>query len=148
MSQVSFFVHCEPVPQPRAKVSTRGGFARAYIDANHPSISLKDAIRDSVRGCKRLEGPIACELEFFFERPKSHTKKQRMNDWHTGRGDIDNLQKLVFDALNKIAYEDDKQIVSVMAIKRWVEFPAHSRYRREVLDIGVVSCIPFPNSVP
>lgn len=123
MTQISFFVHCEPVPQPRAKVSTRGGFARAYVPKGHASHSLKDAIRDSVRGCERLEGPIACKLEFFFERPKSHTKKQRQCDWHTGRGDIDNLQKLVFDALNKIAYEDDKQIVSVMAVKRWVEFP-------------------------
>jgi Holliday junction resolvase RusA-like endonuclease len=29
------------------------------------------------------------------------------------------LQKLVFDALNGIAYDDDRQIAFVQAIKRW-----------------------------
>jgi Holliday junction resolvase RusA-like endonuclease len=59
-------------------------------------------------------------LAFYFERPKSHTKKQRQSDWHTGKADIDNLQKLVFDALNGIAYDDDKQIAFVTACKRWI----------------------------
>ena len=33
------------------------------------------------------------------------------------RGDLDNLLKLVQDALNKVAYEDDKQIVRLLAAK-------------------------------
>lgn len=122
MKRISFFVHCEPVPQPRAKVSTRGGFARAYIDKKHPSIALKAKIREAFVG-EKLQGPIACTLAFNFERPKSHTKKQRECDYHTSRGDIDNLQKLVFDALNGLAYDDDKQIANVFCIKKWVEFP-------------------------
>ena len=126
MKRISFFVHCEPVPQPRAKVSTRGGFARAYVDSEHPSHALKQAIREAYHGREKLEGPIRCTLAFYFERPKSHTKKQRQSDWHTGKADIDNLQKLVFDALNGIAYDDDKQIVFVTACKRWVGDEADS----------------------
>ena len=123
MKRVSFFVHCEPVPQPRAKVSTRGGFARAYVDAKHPSHALKQAIREAFTG-EKLQGPIGCTLAFYFERPKSHTKKQRQCDWHTGKADIDNLQKLVYDALSGIAYDDDKQIAFVGGcFKKWVEFP-------------------------
>lgn len=122
MKRISFFVHCEPVPQPRVKVSTRGGFARAYVDKKHPSHALKQAIRDAFTGGK-LEGPIACTLSFYFERPKSHTKKQRECDYHTSKGDIDNLQKLVYDALNGLAYDDDKQIANVFCIKRWAELP-------------------------
>lgn len=118
MKRVSFFVHCEPVPQPRAKVSTRGGFARAYVDSKHPSHAFKQAIREAFTG-EKMQGPIACELEFRFARPKSHTRKQRECGWHTGRADIDNLQKLVYDALNGIAYDDDKQIAFVTACKRW-----------------------------
>lgn len=122
MKRISFFVHCEPVPQPRAKVSTRGGFARAYVDKKHPSHALKQAIREAFTG-EKLQGPIACNLAFFFERPKSHAKKQRKCHWHTGKADIDNLQKLVFDALNGIAYDDDKQIASAYSVKQWVEPP-------------------------
>ena len=119
MKRISFFVHCEPVPQPRAKVSTRGGFARAYVDKKHRSHALKQAIREAFVG-EKLEGPIGCDLLFRFTRPKSHTKKQRESGWHTGKADIDNLQKLVFDALNGVAYDDDKQIAFVTACKRWV----------------------------
>lgn len=119
MKRISFFVHCEPVPQPRAKVSTRGGFARAYVDTKHPSIALKQAIREAFVG-EKLQGPIGCDLLFRFTRPKSHTRKQRESGWHTGKADIDNLQKLVFDALNGLAYDDDKQIAFVTAHKRWV----------------------------
>ena len=118
MKRISFFVHCEPVPQPRAKVSTLGGFARAYVDKKHPSHALKKAIREAFTG-EKLQGPICCDLLFRFARPKSHTKKQRECGWHTAKGDIDNLQKLVFDALNGIAYDDDKQIAFVLATKQW-----------------------------
>ena len=118
MKRISFFVHCEPVPQPRAKFSTRGGFARAYVDKKHPSHALKQAIREAFTG-EKLTGPIGCNLLFHFARPKSHTRKQRECGWHTGKADVDNLAKLVFDALNGIAYDDDKQIAYIQAHKRW-----------------------------
>lgn len=120
MSNVSFFVPCEPVPQPRVKVSTRGGFARAYVDAKHPIHALKQAIRDAFGSHDKLNGPIGCSLIFLFTRPKSHTKKQRQCGWHTGKGDIDNLVKAVLDSLNGIAFDDDKQVAFVTAYKRWV----------------------------
>lgn len=37
----------------------------------------------------------------------------------TKKPDIDNITKVVLDALNKVAYEDDTQIVEVASIKRW-----------------------------
>ena len=134
MKRISFFVHCEPVPQPRAKVSTRGGFARAYIDEKHPSHALKQAIRDAFVG-EKLQGPVKCELLFCFARPKSHTKKQRKCNHHISRGDIDNLQKLVFDALNGVAYDDDKQIAFVIASKRWVGNEAESGIHISVWEL-------------
>jgi Holliday junction resolvase RusA-like endonuclease len=35
------------------------------------------------------------------------------------RGDIDNLMKAVFDALNTIVWCDDKQVTTVLARKRY-----------------------------
>lgn len=135
MKRISFFVHCEPVPQPRAKVSTRGGFARAYVDKKHPSHALKQAIRDAFVG-EKLQGPIGCDLLFRFTRPKSHTKKQRESGWHTGKADIDNLQKLVFDAFNGLAYDDDKQIAFVTAYKRWVSEETDSGIHINLWELG------------
>ena len=135
MKRISFFVHCEPVPQPRARVSTRGGFARAYVDKKHPSHALKQAIRDAFVG-EKLQGPIACDLLFRFVRPKSHTRKQRESGWHTGKADIDNLQKLVFDALNGVAYDDDKQIAFAIAYKRWITDETDSGIHINLWELG------------
>ena len=135
MKRISFFVHCEPVPQPRAKVSTVGGFARAYVDKKHPSHALKQAIREAFVG-EKLEGPIGCDLLFRFTRPKSHTRKQKESGWHAGKADIDNLQKLVFDALNGVAYDDDKQISFVIAYKRWVGDEADRGIHINLWELG------------
>ena len=33
--------------------------------------------------------------------------------------DCDNVVKIVLDSLNKIAYDDDKQVVELTVLKRW-----------------------------
>jgi len=48
------------------------------------------------------------------------------------RKDLDNMVKLVMDALNRLAWRDDSQVVSIVAIKRQ-EKPA----RTEVM-VGVI----------
>lgn len=80
---------------------------------------------------------IAAGFEFVFERPPSH--------YGTGRnrhlvkasapaypglgkngGDLDNLVKLMKDALNTIAYHDDSQIVEMdFERKRWAKPGEH-----------------------
>ena len=37
----------------------------------------------------------------------------------TKKPDIDNITKVVLDALNKVAYLDDTQVVELAIIKRW-----------------------------
>jgi hypothetical protein len=61
------------VPQPRAKVSTRGGFAWAYVDKKHPSHALKQAIREAFTG-EKLEGPIAARV---IENDRKESEKLR-----------------------------------------------------------------------
>lgn len=39
----------------------------------------------------------------------------------TKKPDVDNIQKIVLDALNNVAYLDDTQVVQVVAIKKWDE---------------------------
>jgi len=44
------------------------------------------------------QGPVGIELRFYLKVNRS-------------RGDGDNLQKAIFDGLNKVIFEDDSQVV-------------------------------------
>ena len=58
-------------------------------------------------------------IDFVFGRPKSHLRKSGLAadapQWP--RKDIDNLEKAVLDALNKVAWNDDSQVVRVVKSK-------------------------------
>ncbi|MFM2013110.1 MAG: hypothetical protein RLZZ396_1894 [Planctomycetota bacterium] len=117
------FIPGEPVAQPRPKVSTVGGFARAYVDAKHPCHAMRDAIKlvwqSQVGRC--LTGPVSVRMVFWFGRPKSHSKVRRSKgEPKISRPDIDNLVKLGLDALNGVAYIDDGQVYLLLAEKRYV----------------------------
>ena len=67
-----------------------------------------------------LEMKVICE----YQVPKSYTKKKKSlaKDGLLPKltsPDVDNLSKTVLDALNKIAYEDDKQVISLLSEKRY-----------------------------
>lgn len=68
-----------------------------------------------------MEVPLRVDLLFFFRRPKSHFNKKGLKKdapkFHTKKPDIDNLIKFVLDALNKVFWKDDSQVVFVCAEK-------------------------------
>ncbi len=75
-----------------------------------------------------LEGELKINIKAYFKIPKSTSKKKKaeMNSGKirpTKRPDIDNVIKSITDALNGVAYDDDSQIVSVVAEKYWSEEP-------------------------
>ncbi|AVX31822.1 Holliday junction resolvase RusA (prophage-encoded endonuclease) [Carboxydocella thermautotrophica] len=55
-------------------------------------------------GIKRINGPVAVEIIIYLADKKT--------------GDWDNYGKAITDALNKVAYKDDRQIVDGRVIKR------------------------------
>ena len=115
------FIPGEPVAQPRPKVSTRGGFARAYVDKKHPIHAYKEAIRLAYvnAGGGILKGPIRVNIDCWFARPKGHSIKRSMaSEPKVTKPDADNLGKAILDALNGIAYEDDSQVYS-LAVRKW-----------------------------
>jgi Holliday junction resolvase RusA-like endonuclease len=125
---MKIFIPGEPIAQPRVKVSTRGGFARAYIDAKHPIHAYKQAIRLAYvnSGGEVLEGPVSVRIVCLFERPKSHSKKRRQEpEPKTTKPDLDNVGKAILDALNEIAYNDDGQVF-MLTVEKWYVGPYDS----------------------
>ena len=125
---MKIFIPGEPIAQPRVKVSTQGGFARAYVDAKHPIHAYKQAIRLAYvnAGGEVLEGPVSVRIVCWFERPKSHSKKRRQEpEPKTTKPDSDNLAKGIGDALNQIAYNDDGQVYR-LTVEKWYIGPSDS----------------------
>lgn len=115
---ITFTVPGEPVPQPRPRVSTRGGFARAYVPAKHPVHAYRAAV---VKSCRAALGsassqswlgdpgcPLSIVIDAVFERPKSHMRKSgvKPDAPKLPRPDVDNVAKAVLDALQDIIGDD------------------------------------------
>jgi Holliday junction resolvase RusA-like endonuclease len=74
-------------------------------------------------GRPRLEGPLTATLVFHYARPEAHYRKdgelRSTAPEFPSRHDVDNLAKLVLDALNGLLYDDDRQITVLMASKTY-----------------------------
>lgn len=135
---IYFTIPGNPVAQPRVKARQAGKFIQVYTPEKKIK-PYKDAIKlvasQAMAGKPPLEGPIEVCIHFYFDRPKSHTKKQRECDWHSQKPDIDNLTKAVFDALNEICFQDDSQICLLMVRKEWADGdPAYTYVRIEAVQ--------------
>ncbi len=79
---------------------------------------------------KPLSGPLCLYLCCLFRRPKSHygtgknsgKLKPSAPKFCTNKKDFDNLAKFYTDALNGIAYIDDKQIINATIDKQYADF--------------------------
>ena len=90
-----------------------------------------------MRGKQPLQGPLAVNVTALMPVPASWSNKKRDAALAgtirpTGRPDCDNIFKVV-DALNKIVWLDDAQIVEARAVKFYSESPA---LRIEVQPVG------------
>jgi Holliday junction resolvase RusA-like endonuclease len=107
---LTFSVPGEPVPQPRPRVSTRGGFARAYVPAKHPVHAYRQALAAAAvaAGLSEAGEPLNVVIDAVFERPKSHLRKGgvRADAPRLPRPDVDNIAKAVLDALQDVMGDD------------------------------------------
>ena len=107
---LTFSVPGEPVPQPRPRVSTRGGFARAYVPAKHPVHAYRQSLAAAARdaGLSDTGEPLNVVIDAVFERPKSHLTKAGVKATapKLPRPDVDNIGKAVLDALQAVMGDD------------------------------------------
>lgn len=85
---------------------------------------IKNAFLEKYTLKELSDKPIKAVIIAEFEPPKSISKKKRLElieeviDY-TKKPDIDNISKIILDALNGIAYKDDNQISKLEVIKRY-----------------------------
>lgn len=77
---------------------------------------------------KQLEGPLKMTIKAYFPIPKSASRKKHVDmlngvERPTKKPDTDNVAKIIGDALNQLAYQDDSQIVEQTVTKYYSEQP-------------------------
>lgn len=118
----------EPQGKGRHRAVRRGDHIATYTPRK-----TKD-YEDEVRFCYRQEygdlmafavdEPVSATIIAAFGIPKSASKKRKVemmagNVLPTKKPDTDNIAKIVLDALNGLAYPDDKQVVELHVIKEY-----------------------------
>ena len=93
------------------------------------------------KGGEPITEPVQAIVTAYYYIPKSTSKKNRAKMLSgeirpTKIPDIDNVVKIVLDALNGIAYADDKQILEVHAYKYYSEIP-RVEVEIEVIDTKI-----------
>ena len=122
MPAVTFSVAGQPVPQPRPRVSTAGGFARAYVPSTHPVHAYRHAVQAAARaaGLTATGEPLDVVIDAVWERPKSHLLKSGVKPTapRLPRPDVDNVAKAVLDALQDVM-GDDSLVARLVVEKSW-----------------------------
>lgn len=133
--RIEFTVPGCPVAKQRPKFSRQGAFVRSYTPDKTVSYEnlvklawMQRAEESFSEPIRKLEGAIKAELRLFFPIPKSESKKRKEQMLNgkirpTKKPDADNCIKSVLDALNKIAFDDDGQVVEILAYKFYSDNP-------------------------
>ena len=107
---ITFSVPGDPVPQPRPRVSTAGGFARAYVPKGHAIHGYRQAVALAAKaaGLQQATAPVSVIVDAVFARPKSHLNKSGVKTTapRLPRPDVDNIGKAVLDALQEVIGDD------------------------------------------
>jgi Holliday junction resolvase RusA-like endonuclease len=91
--------------------------------------ALAWSAKAALRGKLPTELPVALLVHAFTPIAKSWTAREKIDARNgaalpTSTPDADNIGKLVGDALNKIVWVDDAQVVDLRVIKRYSDAPA------------------------
>lgn len=89
-----------PVPKGRPRFGRGRTYTPAKTAAYEELVRLTAVDSRNRQDWRKLTGPVKCTLRFYGANPTA---------------DIDNLVKAVFDGLNGVAWEDDRQVSELVA---------------------------------
>lgn len=77
---------------------------------------------------RMTKGAVALNITAYYGIPKRASKERRKamvnnDELPTKKPDLDNVVKIIMDGLNGQAYEDDKQVISLISDKHWADEP-------------------------
>ena len=125
-----FVIYGDPVAKGRPRFSNHGGYIRTYTPQKTVAYEnlVKLSYQQQIGNVDLIHGGIKAEIKAYFPIPKSISKKQREimlkeNVYVLKKCDCDNIAKIILDSLNKIAYDDDKQVAELEVKKFYSSNP-------------------------
>lgn len=123
---MTFIIPGQPQGKGRPRFAKVGNFMRAYTPAE--TVSFEEKVRGYAlrEGVTRIHGPVMMTISAFRQIPISTSVKKAESmegQFCTVKPDWDNIGKIVSDALNGVAFNDDSQVVDVRVTKMWSRSP-------------------------
>lgn len=123
-----FVVHGSPVGKARPRAAVINGFARVHNTKENQQYEsyVIDQYLSQIGEVEHV-GMIKISILVYYSIEKAHYKKKGLNAVGlekeknvirpTKKPDIDNIAKIIMDALNGVAYKDDAQVVGLTVEK-------------------------------
>lgn len=101
----------------RPRADSRGGCVRMYMPDAHTKAQERihdryELARGKIRA--NFNGPVLFALVYHRRATKANQRRHKVEQ-DTYKPDVDNVAKLVMDALSGVAYRDDKQVVGLIS---------------------------------
>lgn len=136
-----FEIEGKPTGKGRPRFKRMGSFVQTYTPEKTVDYEKLVRLRFQNAGGVITDKPVKVEITAFFAPPKSVRKKDKI-EMLTNRllpvkkPDCDNIAKIVLDALNKIAYVDDSQVVELAVKKRYSAEAKVTVHIEEIETVG------------
>ena len=121
---VTFQVEGTPVGKGRPKFARRGNFVSTYTPTKTRDYEdlIKVAAKQAMGSNEPLKTPVAAYIYITVPIPQSYSKKRSKacldgSERPCKAPDTDNIMKAFLDAMNKVVYDDDSQVVSLHGTK-------------------------------
>ena len=127
---IEFTVPGKPMGKQRPRFARVGKFVKTHTPKETVAYEtqIKERFAAEFPDHVPFEGPIDLSLVIFMpilaSTPKKHLQDMRLHKIRpTKKPDLDNVLKIVCDALNEIAFKDDKQVVFATISKVYDDQP-------------------------
>ena len=136
-----FEVEGKPTGKGRPRFKRMGNFVQTYTPANTAEYEKLVRLKFQNAGGVIAENPVKVEIVAFFTPPKSTKKRDRIEMLANRilpekKPDVDNIAKIILDALNGIAYKDDSQVVELSVKKKYASEAKVSVHIEEIEAAG------------
>jgi len=110
---VEFVINGTPVGKKRPRVTRTGTYTPKQTSLQETRVKL---LAKEAGLTAPSRGPVKVALSIVYKRPKRMPKDR---SWPSCRPDGDNVEKLILDSLNGIAYTDDSQVTDCSWSRRY-----------------------------
>lgn len=132
--RLEFTVFGVPVPKGSARAFVPKGWTRAVVTGANPKTKgWQDLVAEGASRAleqlpadqRHLDGPVHITIAFYLPRPKALQASKKYPQGkpvaHLTKPDLDKLVRACKDALTKVVWTDDSQVVQITASKRYAE---------------------------